>query len=105
MEDNPNNILSAWHAAKGVGLSFVLSMVAGWLSRELLCGKIDAANKAAAYILDLTLLVMLAVLTVLGSKRWRANQLTPSAKRLLVISVLFLIVFFIVGWKSDLKLN
>ena len=42
---------------------------------------------------------------VLGAKGWRANQLTPAAKRLLIISVVFLIVFFIVGWKSDLSLK
>lgn len=104
MEDD-RNILSAWETAKGVGISFVVSLAAGWLSRELLTGNIDPANKAAAYVLDLTLLVMLLVLTVLGAKRWRTNQLTPAAKRLLIISVLFLIVFFIVGWKSDLSVK
>jgi uncharacterized membrane protein len=103
--EGDQNILSAWKTAKGVGLCFVLSMAAGWLSRELLGGKIDPANKAAAYILDLTLVVMLFVITVLGAKRWRANQLTPGAKRLLILSGAFLIVFFILGWKSDLSLK
>jgi hypothetical protein len=103
--ERDHDILGAWETAKGVGLCFVLSLSAGWLSRELLNGKIDPANKAAGYILDLTLLVILLVLTVLGAKRWRANQLTPAAKRLLIISVVFLVVFFIVGWKSDLSLK
>jgi hypothetical protein len=103
--EHDNDLLGAWETAKGVGLCFVLSMCAGWLSRELLNGIIDPANKAAAYILDLTLLIMLLVLAVLGVKRWRANQLTPAAKRLLIISIVFLIVFFIVGWKSDLALK
>ena len=103
--ERDHDILGAWKIAKGVGICFVVSLSAGWLSRELLNGIIDPANKAAAYILDLTLLIMLLVLTVLGVKRWRANQLTPAAKRLLIISVVFLIVFFIVGWKSDLTLK
>jgi hypothetical protein len=103
--ESDQNILSARKTAKGVGLCFVLSLAAGWLSRELLGGKIDPANKAAAYILDLTLAAMLLVITVLGTKRWRANQLPPMAKRLLIVSSVFLIVFFIVGWKSDLSLK
>jgi hypothetical protein len=103
--ERDHDIIHGWETAKGVGLCFVLSMCAGWLSRELLGGKIDPSNKAAAYILDLTLLVMLLVLTVLGVKRWRANQLTPAAKRLLIISVAFLIAFFVLGWKSDLSLQ
>jgi ACR3 family arsenite efflux pump ArsB len=103
--EGDQNILSAWKTAKGVGLCLVLSLAAGWLSRELLSGKIDPANKAAACILDLTLLVMLLVLTVLGARRWRGNQLTPAAKRVLIISGVFLIVFFILGWKSDLSLR
>jgi len=105
MMDRDQNILGAWETAKGVGICFVVSLAAGWLSRELLSGRIDPANKAAAYILDLTLLAMLLVLTVLGAKRWKANRLTAAAKRLLIISVVFLIVFFIVGWKSDLTLK
>lgn len=104
MESEPN-ILSAWKTAKGVGLCFVLSLAAGWLSRELVGGRMDPANKAAAYILDLSLLVMLLVLTVLGTKRWKNGQLTAGAKRILVLSAVFLIVFFVVGWKSDLSLN
>lgn len=100
-----HEIYDAWKTAKGVGLCFVLSLAGGWLSRELLSGKIDPANRAAAYILDLTLLAMLAALAVVGARRWRRDQLTPAAKRLLVLSVLFLIVFFIIGWRSDLSLN
>ena len=99
------DILSAWKIAKGVGLCFVVSLVAGWLSRELLSGKMDPANKAAAYILDLALLVMLLMLTVLGGRRWRNNQLTPAGKRILILSGTFLIVFFVVGWKCDLSLK
>lgn len=100
-----HNIHDAWKTAKGVGLCFVVSLAAGWLTRELLTGKVDAANKAAACILDLTLLVMLAVLTIVGAKRWRNHQLTPAAKRILVLSVGFLLVFFIVGWRCDLSLR
>jgi hypothetical protein len=103
--EGDQNILTAWKTAKGLGLCFVLSLAAGWLSRELLSGKIDPANKAAAYILDLTLVVLLLVITVLGAKRWKANLLTPGAKRLLIISGVFIIVFFIVGWRSDLSLK
>src|SRR5438105_9966957 len=104
MENDPD-LLSAWKIAKGVGLCFVLSLSAGWLSRELLSGKMDAANKAAAYILDLALFVMLLVLTVLGARRWRNDQLTPAGKRMLILSGAFLIVFFVVGWKCDLSLK
>ncbi len=100
-----HNIYDAWKTAKGVCLCFVLSLAAGWLTRELLTGKVDPADKAAAYILDLTLLVMLAVLTILGTRRWRNHQLTPAAKRILVLSVAFLILSFIVGWRSDLSLK
>lgn len=99
------NILSAWKTAKGVGLCFVLSLAAGWLSRELFNGKIDSADKAAAYILDLALLIMLLVLAVMGVRRWKNDQLTPAAKRVLIVSGAFLIVFFIVGWESDLSLS
>src|SRR5438874_11421089 len=104
MESDPG-ILSAWKIAKGVGLCFVLSLAAGWLSRELLNGKMDPANKAAAYILDLALFAMLMVLTVLGWKKWRDDQLTPAGKRMLLLSLVFLIVFFVVGWKCDLSLK
>jgi hypothetical protein len=104
MESDPA-ILSAWKIAKGVGLCFVLSLSAGWLTRELLNGKMDPANKTAAYLLDLTLFVMLMVLTVLGAKRWRNDQLTPAGKRMLILSGVFLIVFFVVGWKCDLSLK
>ena len=104
MESDPG-ILSAWKIAKGVGLCFVLSLAAGWLSHELLNGKMDPANKAAAYILDPALLVMLMVLTVLGRKKWRDDQLTPAGKRMLILSLVFLIVFFVVGWKCDLSLK
>src|SRR5215216_6648402 len=97
-------IHDAWKTAKGVGICFVLSLAGGWLSRELLTGKIDPANRAAAYILDLTLLVMLTALTVVGVQRWRRDQLTPAAKGLLLLSLFFLIVFFIIGWRSDLSL-
>ena len=90
---------------KGVGIAFVVSLAAGWLTRELLNGKVDSADKAAAYILDLTLFIMLSVLSVLGRKRWRNNELTPAAKRILVISTVFLVIFFIVGWRSDLSLQ
>ena len=103
--DSNTSVYHAWHIAKGVGISFVVSFSAGWLTRELLTNKIDPANKAAAYILDLTLLVMLAVLAVLGAKRWRRNQLTPAAKRLLIVSMVFLIVFFVLGWTCDLTLK
>ena len=99
------NIYGAWKTAKGVCLCYVLSVAGGWLTRELAGGKIDPANRAAAYILDLTLLVMLAVLVVIGARRWRRDQLTPAAKRLLVLSLVFLIVFFVIGWRSDLSLN
>jgi uncharacterized membrane protein YtjA (UPF0391 family) len=99
--EHDKTIIGAWHTAKGVGICFVVSLAAGWLSRELLFGNIDPANKAAAYILDLTVLVVLLVLTVLGAKRWKANQLTPAAKRLLIISVVLLVVFFIVGWNYN----
>ncbi|SRR5216683_2005817 len=104
MESDPG-ILSAWKIAKGVGLCLVLSLAAGWLSRELLSGEMDPANKAAAYILDLALFIMLLVLTVLGGRRWRNDQLTPAAKRVLILSGAFLIVFFVVGWKCDLSLK
>jgi hypothetical protein len=100
-----HSIHNAWKTAKGVGICFVLSLAGGWLSRELLAGKIDPANRAAAYILDITLLVMLSTLTIVGVRRWKRNQLTPAAKRLLLLSVIFLIVFFIIGWRSDLTLN
>ena len=99
------DIYNAWETAKGVGLCYVLSLAAGWLTRELQTGKVDPANKAAAYILDLTLLVMLGVLTVVGARRWRSHQLTPAAKWILVLSVGLLIVFFIVGWRCDLSLK
>ena len=52
--ERDQNILGAWETVKGVGISFVVSLAAGWLSRELLTGKMDPANKAAAYILNLT---------------------------------------------------
>ena len=64
-----HTIYSAWKTAKGVGLCFVLSFAGGWLTRELFYGKIDPANKAAAYILDLTLLVMLAALMIVGGQK------------------------------------
>jgi hypothetical protein len=91
--------------AKGVCIAFIVSLAAGWLTRELFTGKVDPANKAAAVILDLTLLIMLSVLAILGAKRWRDNELSPAAKRLLVVSGVFLIVFFILGWRSDLSLR
>lgn len=87
---------------KGVCIAFIVSLAAGWLTRELLIGQVSSANKAAAYILDLTLFIMLSVLSILGSKRWRNNELSPAAKRILIISVIFLIAFFILGWRSDL---
>ena len=91
--------------AKGVCIAFVVSLAAGWLTRELLTGKVDPADKTAAYILDLTLFTMLSVLSILGAKRWRNNELSPVAKRLLILSGVFLIVFFILGWRSDLSLQ
>jgi hypothetical protein len=100
-----HEIHDAWKTAKGIGLSFVMALAGGWLTRELLGGKIDPANRAAAYILDLTLLAMLVVLVLVGARRWRRGQLTPAAKRLLVLSGVFLIVFFVIGWRSDLSLN
>jgi hypothetical protein len=99
------NSIDAWKTAKGVGLCFVVSLAAGWLTRELLSGKVDPANKIAACILDVTLVAMLAVLTNVGTKKWRNHQLTQAAKRILVLSVIFLIVFFVVGWRSDLSLK
>jgi uncharacterized membrane protein len=90
---------------KGICIACIVSLAAGWLTRELLTGKVDPANKAAAYILDLTLFIMLSILSILGSKRWRNNELSPAAKRILVISVIFLIAFFILGWRSDLSLQ
>lgn len=103
MEEGP--ALCQTHTiVKGVGIAFVVSLAAGWLTRELFGGKIDAANKAAAYILDLTLLVMLAALSLVGAKRWRDKELSSAAKRILVISFVFLVVFFVLGWKSDLSL-
>jgi hypothetical protein len=100
-----HEIHNAWKTAKGVGLCFVLSLASGWLTRELFFGKIDPANKVAAYILDLTLVVMVTALVVVGAKRWSRHELTPAAKRVLVLSIGFLVVFFIVGWKSDLSLK
>jgi hypothetical protein len=101
-----HDIHDAWKTAKGVGICLVVSLAGGWLTRELFSGKIiDPADRAAAYILDLTLLVMVGVLVVLGVRRWKRDELTPAAKRLLVLSFLFLVIFFIVGWRSDLKLS
>jgi hypothetical protein len=98
-------IISAWKISKGVGFCFVLSLASGWLTRELFFGNIDPANKAAAYILDLALVVMVLILGILGTVRWRRHELTPTAKRILVISIVFLVVFFIVGWRSDISLK
>ncbi len=99
------NIYDAWETAKGVCLCLVLSLAAGWLSRGLLTGKVDSVDRVAGYILDLTLLVMLSVLSILGARRWRDNRLTPAAKRLLVLSIAFLILFFVMGWNSDISLR
>lgn len=77
-----HEIYDAWETARGVSLCFVLSLAAGWLTRELFAGEIDPANKAAAYILDLTLLVMLAVVMIVGGRRWSHHQLTSAAKRI-----------------------
>src|SRR5437867_4281068 len=100
--ETPPDIVHAPHIAKRVFIPFVVSFAAGWLTRELLAGNLNPANKAAAYILAITLFVMLSVLAVLGTNRWRNNQLTPAAKALLLFSGVFLIVFFILGWRSDL---
>jgi len=99
MENGPS-LSQTRTVVKGVCVAFIVSLAAGWLTRELLGGKMDPANKAAAYILDLTFLIMLSVLSVLGAKRWRNNELSPAAKRLLIISVVFLVVFFALGWTS-----
>ena len=104
MAQNPN-LYHAWHLAKGVAIAFVVSFAAGWLTRELLTGKMSAENKAAAFILDLTLFVMLSVLLVLGAKRWKSNQLTQAAKSTLILSIVVLILMFIVGWASDVSLK
>jgi len=100
-----HDIYDAWKTAKGVSLCFVLSLAAGWLTRELSAGNIDSANTAAAYILDLTLFVILCILSIGGAVKWRSNQLTPAAKRIVILSLGMLIVFFVVGWNSDISLE
>ncbi len=85
--------------AKAFAIACVASMAAGWLSRQLVHGKVSADDRVAAFILDGTVVAMLALLSVLGVRRWLAGSLSTKEKLTTATALLLLAVFFAVGWK------
>ena len=87
-----------WEGAKMIGISFVLSLMSGWLMREMVQGKISADNKAALFILLATVVTLMAVLCTTGIRRWKRGELAAMEKRLLVFSVVMYPVCFVFGY-------
>jgi hypothetical protein len=85
--------------AKGFAIACVASLAAGWLSRELVHGKISGDTRLAAYILDGTVAAMLVFLSVVGARRWVAGRLSTKEKLTTGSALLLFAVFFAMGWK------
>jgi hypothetical protein len=96
---------SAWRTAKWVCISYLLSFVAGWLTRRLSQGKISQEDKAALFILVATVATLVIVLCSIGIWRWRNGKLTVGEKRLLVISLAMYPLCFVFGCFTDLNIR
>ena len=93
---------NAWEAAKWICLSYLLSFVSGWLTRELTQGKISADNKAALFFLLATVLTLVIILCTAGMRRWKKGELSTTEKRLMVLSLVMYPFFFVLGWFTDI---
>jgi len=89
---------NALEGAKWIGVSYVLSLAAGWLTRKLVNGKISSDDKAALAVLLVTVLTLVIVLCTVGIRRWKTGALGPAEKRVMVISLIIYLLMFTIGW-------
>ena len=88
--------------AKWIGVSYVLSLAAGWLTRKMFQGKISPDDKAALAVLLLTVLALVIVLCTVGLRRWKKGALGSLEKRVLVFSLIIYPLMFVIGWFVDI---
>src|SRR5215510_9814168 len=85
-------------ATKWIGMSYLLSFVSGWLTRQMVEGKIKPEDKAALFILLATVLTLMIVLGTVGMRRWRNGELSMWERRLMYFSLSMYPLLLILGY-------
>jgi cytochrome bd-type quinol oxidase subunit 2 len=89
---------TASETAKWIFVTYLLSLLAGGLAHGTTRGRLDDANRAAMFIVLVTMLAFIIALCAVGFRRWKKGMLDASDKPFVVFSLVMYPVLFAMGW-------